>query len=835
MTTNQFLTDPVRLVIYDPRMNKSLHNFVFLGNVPKNISAAITSHDHKTLKSYYGNRYKEKLGLDIESYEHAWMPQIAGSCDSEGIISGSGVAPNDNLDDIDLSDIEELLAKSPTTDTSTTTKSATIASTLTTVVNKQVSLRPGITYERQVEIFPEDKISELKEKIYLATDIPVYRQHLFYIDKNHTNTTYKIYALGLYSIDIRALATSVFDHVLGIPIDKFLYDSRSEIRVESLDEFQILGHIAARTMYVVDLGMFVSGLLTQLNELITDTYQYELFYYGFILKYWPQLTQECFYDYVVNEEELQHKYPDLAKNKLLLLHKYQTEAAIISNNYRQLAKSQKMGISIAITQMTAMISSQRVLLNIRNLFDKLRVTRCIPEIHAYVEHNNKKFLLRKRHIKNASSVSFPSSMLFKTGIIIAISLRKSDQERFHAANTLSTMENEQSRYMFLNIQPSGKYYIRTVWNEEDEYSFDDIIGLLGKFTDGIIRGINALGRYVFIEGKELPLVTKHNIAYQSLNICIYWKKVMLESTFKLVKALWEPYLRAGITGVRNVQQFDKYEFLFRKGMYDFDTSIIERIITASHNITLSNYYAHLSNNSIKQKWDQNYDGRIVRMTHRTTDIRFEIVGIHESEFEIFHNYIACFVYDAIHNPKIREASIKKPTIGIKKLRKLREQDPELYNLKKYGSKKVYSILCQHRKQPLIYTQDELSGLSQRELKSLTKYWNFTLNKPAYYGCPDKKYPHLSFIINSHPKHYCLPCCVQSKLSHKSKKNHVNSVCTKQHTFGIADYYGDESLSRHVMGYGKDVDNGRLSRLPPSNLKNLLFGTLDEVFGSGDDN
>jgi hypothetical protein len=88
-----------------------------------------------------------------------------------------------------------------------------------------------------------------------------------------------------------------------------------------------------------------------------------------------------------------------------------------------------------------------------------------------------------------------------------------------------------------------------------------------KFTDPIIHGINNLGRYAFIAGNELPVITKQNINYQGLNICVFWKKVMLESTFKVVKSLWEPYMRARITGPRNVQQFDKYEFLFRKGMY----------------------------------------------------------------------------------------------------------------------------------------------------------------------------------------------------------------------------------------------------------------------------
>jgi hypothetical protein len=418
----------------------------------------------------------------------------------------------------------------------------------------------------------------------------------------------------------------------------------------------------------------------------------------------------------------------------------------------------------------------------------------------------------------------------KTGITIAISLKKSDQESFHAKSTISTMENEQSRYLFLNIWPNGKYYVRTIWNEEDELGFDDIIKIMKKFTDPIIHGINNLGRYAFIAGSSLPVITKQNINFAGLNICVFWKKVMLESTFKVIRSLWDSYMRSRITGPRNVQQFDKYEFLFRKGMHQFDSTAIDRIITASNNIILNNHYAYLSNNTIKQKWDQNYDGRTVRMSHRTTDIRFEVTDIREREFQIFYTYIVLFVYRALADEKVKLALTNVRAYGdVKKLRKLREQDPELYNLKKYGSKKVYSIICQNQRQPLIYTPDELKGMPAAEVKKLTQYWNFTMNKPAYYGCPNKKYPHLSFMVNAHPRHYCLPCCnKKSQTGEESKKTRVNSICLQKHKFVSSESAEEAGISRHIMNYGKDIDLGRLSKLPQTAIKNLLYNTLSDT-------
>lgn len=844
MYTNRFITDPVKVVVYDPVLNKPRRTFCFLGDVPKVISNACINYqkqkNDKLLKDFYGTEYKKKLALNgtvswtgASEYAEDIVADIAADTNNtdntnndyldhvptdQNIEISEYDGPKTGADEFD--DIEELLKETPATPQKITRMAVSVE-------DLKISFEPGVEYITDVHFYPEDKFNELKEKIYISTGIPAYRQHLFYTYNGRLRTVYKIHADGIYPVDIRNI-TNYKDNINGIPIDKSLYDIRESLRVEALDMFNILGNaLQDSTVFVVDLAQFTSPVHSQLVDIINDTYQFELFYYSFVIKYWPQLTRECFYDYIVSEPELQHKYPDLAKSKTTLASIYKSEREIIINNYRNinrsLAYADSGGVSMAITQMTAYVSGNKIMLNIRNIFDKLRVSKFVPEIHAYIEHGNKKYMLRKRHIRNGSDIQFPAGNLMKSGINIAISLRRSDQDSFHAKSSISTMENEQSRYLFLNIWTNGKCYVRTVWNEEDELGFEDIIKIMKKFTDPIITAINSLGRYAFISGNELPLITKSNIRYQGLNICVFWKKVMLESAFKSVRAIWDNYMKAKITAQRNVQQFDKYEFMFRKGMYEFDTGAIERIITASNNIALTNHYAHLSNNTIKQKWDQNYDGRIVRMSHRTTDVRFEISDIRENEFDIFYVYIISFIHHANLNIRAQPVQTNK---DVKKLRKLREQDPELYNLKKYGSKKVYSIICQNQRQPLIYTPDEIKNMNIADVKKLTQYWNFTLNKPAYYGCPNKKYPHLSFMVNSHPRHYCLPCCNKKpQMGEDSKKTRVNSICMQKHKH--QDDTTDAGISRHVMNYGKDIDLGRLSKLPQTSIKNLLFNTLPD--------
>ncbi len=692
-----------------------------------------------------------------------------------------------------------------------------------------LTFQKGIEYISDIHLYPEDKVLELKDKIYLATEIPVYRQHLFYMHAGAIHGVYKLSTDGVFSVDIRQLP-SYNKAIFGIPIDKYLYDNRHNCKVESEEVFTILDHMhmTENTLYVVDLAQFTAPSQTSLRELLGDAYQFELFYYGFIIKYWPQLTTDVFRDYILDEKELEHKYPDLAKSYSTLSTVYRAEREIVDLKNKQLARVAafaQSNMSIAITQMTAVVAVQRVLLNIRNLFDKLRVTRCIPEIHAYLDIGGKKYLLRKRHIRAQGDIIFPSIQHMKTGIIIACSLRKQDQESFHLKETHSTMENEQSRYLFLCIQPNGKYLIRTLWNEEDEFAFADIMKIMKSMTDPLINGINQLSRYVFVSGNQLPLMTTQNTNFQSMNICVFWKKVMLETTFKVVKTLLEPYTRARITGQRNVQQFDKYEFSFRKGTHEFDQDKVERIITQSNQIQLMNYYSYLSNNTIKQKWDQNYDGRVVRMSHRTTDIRFEIADIRESEFAIFYTYICDFCFRALSDVRIKQSmNSNRDYSDVKKLRKLREQDPELFNLKKYGGKKTYSILCQNKHQPLIYTPEEIKNMSAQEVKKLTQYWNFTLNKPAFYGCPEKEYPHLSFMVGDHPKNYCLPCCAKKSQSSNdgTRKQIIHAICKRDHVYSESE---STEVSRHVIAYGKTVDVGRLSKIPQAVI-NLTIGTLE---------
>lgn len=734
-------------------------------------------------------------------------------------------------------------------------------------INVKYDYNNASTYVTDVHIYPEDKIEEIKEKLYLASGLPTYRQHVFWAGNNNIQTPYTLISEGVYAVDAMSSLCGISagkqtpdfaqksstQHMFGAPIDTHLYDNRRIIRVEAKDQFITVQNIMEgssdfkNTFYVIDIEEFVKPYETSLQEAIKDTYQFDLYYYGFVIKYWPQMTTEVFYDFITAEPELYIKYPDLAKSKSYLKTLYTEEAKIINANYSMTNAMETLvrnkHVTLAITQMTVTTTSKkRFQVNIRNLFDKMSVSRCYPQIHAFVEHEGQKYFLKKAHVNNQSDIVFPVTM--RQGFTIAISLRKSDQDNFHKRESISTMENEQSKYLFLNIYPDGRYFCRSVWNEEEMADFDRITKTIKMFVNPILEQINSLKRYVFPNGGEFELLAKSNVKYHSLNVCVFWKKVLSESLFKNLKIMLNDYNVANITSTRGITSAGSFSFMFRKGITEFDLSIIDRVISAANIETMKNYYTHYSNNTLKQKWYQLYDGRVVNMSHRITDVKFEVINIKEGEFKIFYNYIVSFIAKALCNPamKTRGEVVIQDDSKINKLRKLRETDPELYNLKKYGSKKVYSIMCQNPRQPIVYTDDEVANMNK---SSLIKFWNMTLNKPAYYACNNKKYPHMAFITGVHPKKYCLPCCSKLKLSNiglrkdksgkiykrrerdtESRRLQINNVCLNKYSFSEADMEtSDAIVYKHIMNYGKDLSEGRISKLPNTSLRVLMQSSL----------
>jgi len=796
-----------RIHAVDPIGRKILTTWVLPGNVNAATRTAMTNLANATittsqlLKSEYGADYRKLVGCPDPFGMSGGGPMISG-------LRGADIETLDVDDDSLVTETSPIYTKVSVEDSTS---------------RLNVTYPGGTVISTDVRVYPEDRLSSLRNKIYLLTGIPPYRQHIFYFDPaGNRVTTYTVYSEEAIPVDIVGdLATThteesaVSRDIFGMPIDRTMYAAREHLRVDSIEAFSLVETLDTNDFYVVDLDLFTHASRSQLSQLSSERYQFELLYAGFILKYFPLLTFETFYDYVRNERELYQKYHDLAPSLSYLKHQFAAEASI-SDRVRTV---QKPSLSVGVTLCVVGPTHTPATVDIRNLFDLLTVSPEIPAIRAYVERAPNRYLVTKT-LRGTSEIPFPSG--WKVGVMICVSLERSDQLSMHRQASSERLERVQNRYGFVAIRPNGKITVRLGFLEESSGDFDFVERVAMGVLNPIIRTVNGFGRRVFGTSRQLSALTHGNVAYESVNLSVYWKRIFSVSMFRTFRSLWERYVTAGIVTMKSAQTADSIDMIWRRGMYQFDPTQIERILVmASTDTEILNHYANLSSAPVHAKWQQIYDGRNVRVHHRATDIRFECIGVRYREFYWLLQYLGLFVGDAA-----RESGLSRPPIDthspVKKLRKLREADPELYNLKKHGSPRVYSIICQLPNQPILYTEDEFAALSQKEKSRLVRYWNFTYKRPAYYSCAHGKYPYFSFKTGVHPKGYCLPCCKKTPADDTPARAKIFRACLERQTLDTAS---DTDPSRHTVSYGKELSPGRISRPPPS-LTPLLANTLD---------
>jgi hypothetical protein len=680
-----------------------------------------------------------------------------------------------------------------------------------------------------VSLYPEDNVLEFKKKLYMVLNIPIYRQHLWYVYQG------RIYPLNysifhnesLLYINTQDMLDKYNDKNSGqqlienIPVNSKYYKMKSFIKITCMDTFTILDeyyHKYGITEYnLLDLNDFIAPTNKSLNKSINDRYQLELIYYSFVMLYWPMLSLTAFIDYMNGESNMKKFYPDLHPPVEEITQIYKLEKKItdemldlITNpKKKDLLKKIRGKITNSITDSIISVlkyqNSKDTILFIRNLFDIFPLTSNIIGCKCYMNHNGRKIILNKSWDidKNINDVIPLDSILFKIRI-----------------------DKETTKTINLILYKNGNYVIKAIWNEESQYDFDDIFNITRELTKTVIDQINSFGSYVLANQKILPIMNKNNSKFTEIRMSMFYKQSITYDQFTLLKNIMNDYRKAGIVRERFVEK-SHAEYYFSKGMHQFKPERIERVVT------VNNFYDFLTDGTVKQKWHTLFEKtRITKLSHRFSDVKIEIIGIKENEFFIFYNYILnlfhlydirCKDLSTNHSSQIQITTDRK----LKKtLSNLKEQDPILYNFKKlYKTENIYSKICQKSYQPLLLTKQSYDELPKDSKKNAVKYWNFTTNKDAYYVCPNPKFPYIKFIIKRHPKDYCIPCCKKTQISSNAKdpKRIIYDICIKNRAYTKEERTITQG-SRYIMSYGKDIEPGRLSRLPENSMEPLFYET-----------
>ncbi len=824
MVLNVLVKKPLRVNLLNREGNiKTV--YIFVGNVPDNIKKGldklssnnkIDKNTAKIFLDFYGKKWQKILAVDIIHKETK-----GGDNDEDADVTLADIYKLTEFESLEDSEEEKLLPVKP----SKVTEKKSIPSRK----QKQRPLKPTVKYI-YIDLFEFDDFILLRKKIAYATNIPMYKQNLWY---KHVDTIHNLQ----YTISYRNDVTNVNimndiikakheEYINETPILINYYNMRSVYKVNTYDSFSII----KETLYdrgIYEINLFNLDDFINKTELVTikDKTSIEILYYGFVLLFWPMISNYVWNDYVTNsDDDLAIMYPDIHIDKTRFKTQLELESKITnealdfytnkSSNKKYIEKNLFLSIKNSIIYVQSFITINFI--NLRNLFDILEINGDIALIKYHAEYKGKNIMLHKKAVRPSASM---------TDII------ERNTPTININTMLIRMPIEEIPYLDLLISSNGDIFIYSQWPEDKMYDFPDIIKIVSKYVNAFIDKLNNFNSSVINSNYVLKKMDTSNVKFLENNISLIYRHNISYNEFLLIENILSKYLKANIIEVVDnpTRENDNIlEYYFTKGMYKFDVKIIE------NNISTNNYYNYLTNIAVKNKWRQFYENsRRLSVIYKYGNVQILIEGIKEEEWSIIYIYIIN-IFNNLQNDIKKTTNIKKTVVKYEKknVKTLRHQDPVLYDFKReHKSSMIYSRICQKEHQPVILNDEEYDSLDKKSRENnVVNYWNFTTHTPAYYYCPNKKYPYLQFTVNKHPKNYCLPCCKikppqKSDDDIKSKtRKLIYDHCLKNHIYeSEADIKVDTNSDiRYIMVYGKNIYPRHICRLPEETVSALLY-------------
>jgi len=592
-------------------------------------------------------------------------------------------------------------------------------------------------------------------------------------------------------------------------------------------------------------------------------------------------------------------YPSLEPDARALRARFDAERTIADRALawrQQAAKGARQATAVTAATVRVYPAAARMRLSVRNVFDWVPTSLALAAVVARFEMDSALLteagvdagptarqggsvpvVASKRHatsygLRAAAAIDrFLARPPRREAVAFALAREAAGDEQWVQTSLDSDLRSSgvASRipYTYLTLHADGHYEATADWREDDRIGFDAVSAELAAVVGPVVATVNTMGVAAFPIGGTLPppaapdaARTAATTVLGAINVSAFWPHALPAGAFRELKARFRAYEKAGIASIRGLQQAGAYAFAFKKGIVAFDPRLVERVEASMRADTrrgpddsladtrgpgnearAPNQYAWLTDPATAARWASTFAGRTVRIHHRATDLRIEIVGADSlAEYELVRRYLFSFLDDLLVGPdrirvgdeaarargppKTTSADDKddggeQPSAG-RRLRRLQESDPNLFDLKKYNpAATVYSVLCQSGRQPHVFNQEEAQRMPARRRAALVRYWNFTERQPAFYECPDPKYPHLSFRAGQHPLGWFLPCCKKTRPVAGSRAALVNAAALALRPYESAD--DDTALSRHVLSYGKTVPVGRIAD-PPLELSEGLF-------------
>ena len=662
-------------------------------------------------------------------------------------------------------------------------------------------------YPEYIGIYPFDTIMTVRDKIYVATRIDPFRQYLLTIDnKGIISSVYSIFISNILieSNLFNSLQKITEDQILNIPIDQNMDNNRNNIQIQMNDNSiqLVTGETYIKKIIVCDLFDILDPNDDNVKNILSNEYQVELIYYGFILKFFPLMTFDVFTGIYITNSKLS-LFPLLSPNYNNISNIINNQRQFIDSIYSNIDKSIKYRNSkternlYSITNIHANVKIPKI--NIRNFHDLFELnTKYISSI-IKINISGRTYLITKRHFTHSDG-NF---------------LKNKFKKYLTKGSLMNTMNILTDDGIYITIYKDTISF-KLKFDIDKNITFKECNSYIKKHVYDIINSMNKLN-YSVLENTDKIVDMDINIV--STEISVYWPDTYNFNQYELLKKYLQKIVDVEYGNI-NTLSSGNIEIMLKIGTSNLSRSKVCSIQSNFPNVR--NEYEYYTDKEYRNKWNS-LTKKTITIMQKISNTGIIMSGFSESNFNSSIYLILSFLYMFSINSKGKTDVTYNESLSLKKLKGV---DPELYNIKKYDSNyKVYAVKCQFDKQPNIYTPNEYKSLSKNIQNRLIKFWNFTENKPAYYYCPNKKYPHLSFAPKNHPLGYCLPCCKKLIPSKGSKQEKINQICLDQYKLPHKDINiiinKLEKDNSHLFTYGKDIPKKRLSKIHPTFENDLL--------------
>ena len=566
------------------------------------------------------------------------------------------------------------------------------------------------------------------------------------------------------------------------------YNNKKYLKIISYERLSIIGNcnFPSGSHFVVNM-VDLDNVMGNNDFSNMDTYQMEIFYYGFIIKYFPMLGFSIFNEFIKNGNL--SSYPEIENPSVSFVNKQiELQHQLYHSNFTGVDKL----FDISLTGSTMIVDSYKKdpIINSRALFDDIQCDEKIIMVKYYGIKDNKHFVVKKKYKLFEDDIKVE---LIKPSMYIVFRLDK--------------------QFINLHIYPNGVYKICAKWKEASKYGYEKVKEFINLIITPFITKINTQSKYFNNVHIKLPIINKYNSRFADVGFVLNWNQSLTHQNFKNLKKILDEFNDGGILKRKQIDE-SIVQYYFKKN-YIGDVRRIEQ------ELEISNYYSHHYDNVIKTLWLKYFENIItLTITHKYSNIRIELCGLKDKEFKIFVDYFKLIILK-YNNLKQDTKIVKQEGYDRKKnkLAILKQIDPELYKVK--SSIVKYSKVCQKPFQPDLVL-GHTGPVYDNKKNTVVEFWNYTTNTPLHYQCNDKRYPYLGFITGKHPENFCIPCC--KKIPSTTEKSKLEySECMLNHIFTKDKL--EEQSSRYVTKYGKYLDAGRLSKLPESSIEPLLHKSI----------